>query len=154
VHSFAAEYNLVTCLLLFLPFFVMLAVGWSVLTDPTVSAVGKQAAKMLIAVYMAIIIVADLLGLPKKFQVLSDASINVVTFVAIKWNFEDATAAYEGKSDLCSFHDRPNVKFTTSLSNVIVVRRKNGGLDLLLSPVDPEAFVNAVFQVAAENEER
>lgn len=93
-----------------------------------------------------------LLLLPIRFEVVSDASVNVVTFVKIKWNFKNVVAAYvQNQNMLFSEWCRPKIKFASSSRDKnVVVRRKNGAWDLLVSPKDPAAFVEAVFNVVGE----
>jgi hypothetical protein len=79
VHSSVASYDVVTWLLLSVAIVVILVPGWLVATDPTLSTEEKRSTILILAASLVFSIVVFLLVLPKEFQVLSDASINVVT---------------------------------------------------------------------------
>jgi hypothetical protein len=131
---------------------VLIGSGGLVYMDSSLSDSEKRNNLIAVACSTIATVVTFLLVMPKEFEVMSDASINVVTFVTIKWNFGNVTAAYDGEHSPSHWY-RPKIKFATTCGNHVVVRRRNGGWDLLLSPDDPEQFIKAVFQVAADAEE-
>jgi (2Fe-2S) ferredoxin len=49
---------------------------------------------------------------------------------------------------------RPRFKFATALQGRVLVRRLKGKWDVLVSPQDAKGFVENVFRVAAQVEER
>jgi hypothetical protein len=130
---------------------VLVACGGLVYMDSTLSDSEKLNNLIVVVFSMVATVVVFFLVMPKEFEVVSDASINVVTFVTVKWNFGNVTAAYDGEHSPSNWY-HPKIKFATTCGNHVVVRRKHGGWDLLLSPHDPEEFIKAVFQVAAETE--
>ena len=81
---------------------------------------------------------------PTKYSVLSDASV-VVHVLPTSYTFQHVTAAYENPP---LFSVRPTLKFATRLSQRVVVRRKNRGWDILVSPDDTAGFTQAVWNVA------
>lgn len=151
VFSTPAVYHPVMCLLLLFSLSVPVLTLIFVYNDEQASVdETKAAVRTLIATLIAITIVFSLV-LPRAFQVVSDASINVVSVLGVKWNFSSITAAYKLDS-LFSEWTRPKFKFATDLHNRVVVRRKNGGWDVLLSPKDADGFERAVWNVAGNVE--
>lgn len=130
---------------------------WFVVHDATAALPEEEKArqiKVLIGTTAALVVVFALV-LPRRFEVVSDASINVVTCIACKkWNFANVCAAYD-KQSIWSEWSRPKFKFAVNFENRVVVRRKNGGWDVLISPTDPKGFVDAVWKVVnmKENDE-
>jgi hypothetical protein len=125
--------------------------------DETVSDEDRQSITKGMLWATAVIILVYTLVLPKRFEVLSDASIRLVTWIScvvdIHYTFPNATAAY----DIPPLHQnqfRPRLKFATDLNSRVVVRRRNEGWDLLLSLDDAPGFVDAVWKVAGEVEAR
>jgi hypothetical protein len=101
-----------------------------------------------------VIIIVYSLVLPKRFEVLSDASIRLVTWIpSLAHTFPNATAAYDNPP-LHQNLFRPRLKFATDLNSRVVVRRRNEGWDLLVSLHDAPGFVAAVWKVAGEVESR
>jgi hypothetical protein len=152
VHRTAVASDPAIYVLIGLVLVVLIASGGLVYMDTTLADSEKRNNLIAVACSTVATLVTFLLVMPKEFEVVSDASINVVTFVSIKWHFGNVTAAYDGEHSP-SHWSRPKIKFATTCGKHVVVRRKNGGWDLLLSPHDPEQFIKAVFQVAADNEE-
>jgi hypothetical protein len=102
----------------------------------------------------AVIIVVYSLVLPKRFEVLSDASIRLVTWIPLlAHTFPNATAAYDNPP-LHQNLFRPKLKFATDFNSRVVVTRRNEGWDLLVSLHDSPGFVAAVWKVAGEVEAR
>jgi hypothetical protein len=101
----------------------------------------------------AVIIIVYSLVLPKRFEVLSDASIRVVTWTPLALTFPNATAAYDNPPMHQNLF-RPRLKFATDLNSRVVVSRRNEGWDLLVSLHDAPGFVAAVWEVAGEVEAR
>ena len=106
--------------------------------------------KGLICATVAVVVVFALV-LPRRFEVVSDASINVITFLSKKWNFTEICGAYDKQSPFAEWH-RPKFKFAVNWHNRVIVRRKNAAWDVLVSPSDPAGFVAAVWNVVNEND--
>lgn len=151
VFSSPAVYHPLTIILLSVAPIVMFGSIVLVELDDSSSSQEKQKARQsLLWSTVALIIVYGFV-MPRRFVVLSDASIQVTTLLKT-WRFPHVTAAYEYPS---LFQDafRPRFKFATDLTNRILIRRGNGGWDLLLSPRDVPGFASAVRRVAAMVEE-
>lgn len=121
--------------------------------DHSVSAEEKQESLGSLGFSLFSIIVVFALVLPTSLQVRSDGSIGVKTIFHITWYFSEVTAA-EVETSLCSDRcGRPRFKFATSLtSNRVLVLRRRGKWDILVSPRDVGGFVEAVQTVAASTQ--
>lgn len=151
VFSTPAVYHPAVVLLLIFSLSVPIVTLLFTYSDEQASAEEKKmAVRVLITTMVAIAIVFSLV-LPRAFDVVSDASMNVTTIFGIKWNFTSITASYKLDS-LFSEWTRPKFKFATDLRNRVVVRRKNGRWDVLVSPKDADGFVQAVWSIAGEVE--
>ena len=125
---------------------------WYIHEGETITEREKLASVVLIWITCAIIF-GYLLVLPKKFEVMSDGSVNITTYVIKKWRFQNVCAAY----DFLSFWPlmrRLNVLpcFACDCDNCVLVKRNNGAWDLLVSPQDPAGFVNAIWRAVREEE--
>lgn len=87
--------------------------------------------------------------LPKRYEIHTDSTIAVVTHLAII-RFEGVMAAE--KDPPFENWKGPPYRFSTDFNRRVLVRRHLGG-DVLVSPKDPSAFVDAVSQVAGVQEE-
>jgi hypothetical protein len=101
----------------------------------------------------AVIIIVYSLVLPKRYEVLSDASIRVVMWTSLAHTFPNATAAYENPPMHQNLFRFKLFKFDTDLNSRVAVTRRNGW-DLLVSLHDAPGFVAAVWEVASEVETR
>lgn len=101
--------------------------------------------------FMIFLSMMFILVIPAKYEVLSDASINIYNFLAMKWNFDRIRAVYEQQSYWTVSHLNL-LKFACDPLNCVLVKRKQGTWDLLLSPAEPAAFANSVWSVVADNE--
>lgn len=137
------------CLTLLLPFAP--TITFVKLVAYVILAPEERATIVGITISFFFILVLYALVLPKKYEVLPDAAVQIVSISGARWKFNNVTAAYE-KDSLMSEWYRPKFKFATSIrKNRVVVRRRNGAWDLLVSPAEPEGFINAVWNVS-ENE--
>mmetsp|Transcript_10930 Transcript_10930/g.26444 ORF Transcript_10930/g.26444 Transcript_10930/m.26444 type:complete len:188 (-) Transcript_10930:1914-2477(-) len=86
----------------------------------------------------------NLLVLPKSVDVRSDGTIGIKTLVTT-WKFNDVTRAYESSFSPDELM-MPRIKFATSWTppHRVILCRKNGKWDVLVSPVDAKEFVEAV----------
>ncbi|KAL3934307.1 MAG: hypothetical protein SGBAC_009945 [Bacillariaceae sp.] len=95
-----------------------------------------------------------MLVLPKSVDVRSDGTVGVKTMLTT-WKFSDVTRAYESSfsSDELMM---PRIKFATAwkVPHRVILCRKNGKWDVLVSPVDAREFVQAVNNlVGADNDD-
>jgi len=149
-RSSASYHPLFWLLIALAPVSTLLSI-WFVFKDESSTREAKERSlKGLIWATVAVVIVFALV-LPRRFEVVSDASINVITFLSKKWNFTKICAAYDKQSPFAEWH-RPKFKFAVNWHNRVIVRRKNGAWDLLVSPSDPAGFVVAVWDVVKEND--
>lgn len=97
---------------------------------------------LILALYMVV--------LPKQVDVRSNGSIGIKTFL-ITYNFADISRAYQagvGGEDLF----RPRLRFATSFSqhHRVIIRRRFGNMDLVVTPQEPEPFIQALEQVLSQ----
>jgi hypothetical protein len=140
-----AKYHPMSLLVLALGPVAILVGAWFVLQDDTTSNEEKRKSMQVMAASMAFLLLVYALVLPAAFEVVSDASVNVVTFVRYKWNFGHITGAYDNigfVEDLT----RPKIKFAVDFCTRIIVRRKDRW-DLVVSPQDATGFTKAVWDV-------
>lgn len=97
-----------------------------------------------------LLILGFLFVLPHKYEIMSDASINVVTFVTKKWTFKDVCAVCAHQSYCSQSHQV--IRFASDCDNCILVKRRRGW-DLLLSPKDPGEFASNLWNVLSKQEE-
>jgi hypothetical protein len=143
-----ASYHPVMCLLIAFGPLAILASILLVWRDDSSTEQEKRVALRASLWSTLALVLVFVLVLPRRFEVASDASVNVVTFVKIKWNFQNITAAYDNQTIFSEWW-RPKIKFACDFDKRVVVRRKNGAWDLLVSPKDPAGFVEAVYKVVA-----
>lgn len=145
VFQSGAAYHPLICLLIAFGPLATLASIITVCADKTQSDSEKRFAVLtLLGTTLALVILLAAV-LPRSFQVLSDASVSVVTIVQIQWNFPNVSSAHAyGPTTLYAEWWRPKIKFAVDLGTRVVVRRQNGAWDLLVSPKDPAGFVEAV----------
>lgn len=91
--------------------------------------------------------------LPRRVDVRSNGSIGIKTFL-MTYRFKDAVRAYQaglGREDFL----RPRLKFASSFfpPHRVVIRRRGGKWDLLVSPSEPEEFIKAVEDVVSKLEQ-
>lgn len=142
VHSSHAKYDWITFVLMCIVPLSMLFSLWVVQEDSDPS-LRRHAIRSIAASSVALVIVFSLV-LPRRFDVLSDSSIRVVTLCGKHWVFGGAMDAF-GRQGIIAEPFRPKFKFATSfLHERVIVRRQQGSWDILLSPSDPGEFVQAV----------
>lgn len=132
-------------LLLVAPLVMILSIV-SVFLDSSLSPEERRSSLITLGLSTLLIVVMYLLVMPKRFEVRSDASIAVVT-LTFTYTFGHVTAAY---NDPPLMRDcwRPRLKFATNLNKRVLVRRKHGGWDIVVSPDDPNGLTAAVWKVA------
>ena len=148
-----AKYHICTVFLLALAPATALGSLALVYLDETVSYDDRRSITHFLLWVIAVIIIVYSLVLPRRFEVLSDASIRVVMWTSLAHTFANATAAYENPPMHQNLF-RPKLKFATDLNSRVVVTRRNEGWDLLVSLHDAPGFVAAVWEVAGEVEAR
>jgi hypothetical protein len=153
VFESPAKYHICTVFLLALAPAATLGSLALAYLDKTVSYEDRRSITHCLLWATAVIIIVYSLVLPKRFEVLSDASIRVVMWTSLTHTFPNATAAYHNPPMNQNLF-RPKLKFATDLNSRVVVTRRNEGWDLLVSLHDAPGFVAAVWQVAGEVEAR
>jgi len=93
------------------------------------------------------ILIVFVFVIPVEYQIRSDASIDVST-VFKTYNFTDSCRAYKASGPFDSL-SRAKIKFAMDLHSRVIVVRKHGRWDLLLSPVDMDGFIQVVNNVSA-----
>ena len=109
----------------------------------------KQAYTTLIWTPISISLVFALV-LPHSLQVRSDSSLGIRTLF-VTWWFSEVTEAVVNPpfSEHCR---RPRYKFATALfRHRVVVRRRKGHWDVLVSPRDVDAFIQAIARLSHES---
>jgi len=135
----------------FVPVTTIVLNCWFVYQDDSLTPQEKETTTNTLIWTTVAVVVVFALVMPKRFEVVSDASVNVVTFVFKKWKFSNICAAYDQQGFFAEMA-RPKFKFAVNTRNRVIVRRTNGGWDLLVSANDPKGFVDAVWKVAIEND--
>ena len=126
----------------------IIAAGMATWMDQTLSYEEKLQGLKILFYSFVFVIVLYVFVMPHRFEVLSDASIRVVTW-PMSYKFGHVTAAYENPP---IFSLRPKIKFATDLTKRVLVQRKNGW-DILLSPDDPKGYVDAVRKVVSQSDD-
>ena len=145
----ASYHPLVWCLIALGPLSTLGSIFF-VYNDDSSTDNDKRKAVMALAWTTVALVIVFVFVLPTRFDVLSNGSIAVKT-LPLAYKFGHVTAAYENPP-LLEGWSRPRIKFATNFHNRVIVRRKQGGWDVLVSPKDPEGFTSAVWKVAAEIE--
>ena len=98
----------------------------------------------IVAVYMLV--------LPKSVDVRSDGVVGIKTMLTT-WKFSDVTRAYESSFSPDELM-MPRIKFATTWKppHRVILCRKNGKWDVLVSPVDAKEFVEAVNNVVSRGD--
>ena len=97
-----------------------------------------------------LVILGFMLVLPHKYEVMSDASLNVVTFMIKTWTFRDICAVYDQQTYFSPKHQV--LRFASDFDNCVLVKR-NIGWDVLISPKDPGGFVDEFWNVLSKQDE-
>jgi len=103
--------------------------------------------------------------LPRRFKVYSNARIAVITWL-FTFNFDNVSGAYRdvvfdedtvyetlSSDSLTTSKRRHRFKFSTNFNKRVIVQRKNGAWDVIVSPSNTKGFVTAVCNLAADLEE-
>ncbi|CAJ1965213.1 unnamed protein product [Cylindrotheca closterium] len=93
-----------------------------------------------------------MLVLPKTVDVRSDGVIGIKTMLTT-WKFTDVTRAYESSFSPDELM-MPRIKFATTWKppHRVILCRKNGKWDVLVSPEDAKEFVEAVNNLVGSEE--
>lgn len=151
IHSSTAKYDWISIALMCIAPCSMLVSLRVALQDPDPKD-RRNAIRSIAASTVALAIVFGLV-LPRSYHVLSDYSIRVVTLFGKHWSFGGAIDAFD-RQGIMAEPFRPKFKFATSFRHErVIVRRELGSWDLLLSPSDPGAFVQAVKSMRDETVE-
>jgi len=120
---------------------------WNVIKDEANHFHGqKEYVSIVISLWISFtFIMGCLLLLPYKYEVLSDGSVCVGTFVGKKWRFDSVRAAYDHQQYF-SFQRGCHVLRFAGASRCVLVKRRSGCCDLLVSPKNPADFVGAVWK--------
>ena len=107
---------------------------------------------VLVSITIVLILVVFFLVLPRQYEVLSDCSVNVGSYLVKKWRFSNVYVAYDHQDYWSSMLRLKVIKFAFDVDKCVLVKRRNGAWDLLLSPNDPAGFVKAVWQVTSHKD--
>ena len=122
---------------------------WFFADDGVICGRGAFVATTVVFWITCFVILGFFCVLPHKYEVMSDASLNIVTFVMKTWTFRDACAVYDHQS-YCS-PKRQVLRLASDFDNCVLVKRKNGW-DVLLSPKDPGGFVEEFWNVLSKQD--
>jgi hypothetical protein len=92
-----------------------------------------------------------MLILPKQVDVRSDGSVGVKTAL-YTFVFSDIVRAYATEGT-ATYSFQSKWKFSTTVSERIVIKRRNKKWDVIVSPVDRQGFLQALEQVLQKTEE-
>ena len=95
-----------------------------------------------------------ILVLPKGFDVRTNGVIGVETLLTT-WKFANIERAYPAPVSTTDIFD-PRFKFATTFNQPyrVLVRRRGHKWNVLVSPVDPEEFINAVNNLGSGQNEK
>lgn len=147
VFTSRAAYQFWVVLLLAIGPLSIIAACMATWMDQTMSYEEKFQGLKILFFSFVFVLVLYVFVMPHHFEVCSDASIRIVTW-PMSYKFGHVIAAYENPP---IFSLRPKIKFATDLTKRVLVQRKNGW-DILLSPVDPKGYVDAVWKVVSQSD--
>lgn len=149
-RSSASYHSLFGILVAFAPTACLVSMYFVWTDDASTRDEKEGATRGLLWTIIALLIVFVLV-LPRRFEVVSNASVNVVSVLGWKWNFGDVCGAFDQQSVFAEWY-RPKFKFAVDIHNRVIVKRRNGKWDVLVSPRDAAGFVDAVWNVVNEND--
>ena len=122
-----------------------------VLRDPSVQDSEREQGIRVLVCTLTLVFGMYCSILPKQVDVRSNGSIGVKT-ILFTYQFTGVLRAFEaglGREDFL----RPRIKFATSTNNRVIVRRRHGKWDILVTPEDPQGYVRAIEEVVARIED-
>jgi hypothetical protein len=122
-----------------------------VYSDRTVTNQIKTRDMVTLWVVSVSIVLLMFLLLPRRVDLYSNSSVLVVTYLC-SHEFPDVISAYDDPTTIPESWQHPRVKCTTNFVSRVLLRRKNGGWDVVVSPQDPKGLIDSVFQVAHARE--
>jgi hypothetical protein len=122
---------------------------YAILVDDSIPAPDKKKAIATLLWTLVALFLVFALVLPTTLQVRSNGSIGVHTICNVTWSFGNIRAVEMEHSLFAKRACRyPRLKFATSFtSNRVLVLRKNGRWDILVSPANVDGFIKAVRSV-------
>jgi hypothetical protein len=154
IFSSRSYYHPLLWVVLAIPLLAILIQIGFVSRDPAVSEFLRERHAWLLGWMLVLIFGIYMVVLPRQVDVRSNGSIGIKTFL-ITYRFKGVVRAYQagmGREDFL----RPRLKFATSFfpPHRVVIRRRGGKWDLVVSPSDPEEFIQAVENVVFELEQQ
>lgn len=122
-----------------------------VYSDRTVTRQIKTRDLVTLWVVSVSILLLMFLLLPRRVDMYSNSSVVVVTYL-FSHEFPDVVAAYDDPTTIPESWKHPRIKCTTNFVSRVLLRRKNGGWDVVVSPQDTKGLIDSVFQVAQARE--
>jgi hypothetical protein len=122
-----------------------------VYSDRTVTRQIKTRDMVTLWVASVSIVLLLFLLLPRRVDLYSNSVVVVVTYLCSQ-EFSDVVAAYDDPATVPESWHHPRIKCTTNFVSRVLLRRKNGGWDVVVSPQDPKGLIDSVFQVAQARE--
>lgn len=98
-----------------------------------------------------LVVVVYMIVLPKQVDVRSNGSVAIKSFL-LTYHIDGVVRAYQAGIGREEFW-RPRITFATRLGEGrVVIRRRHGKWDVVVSPEDPEGFIQAVEEVVRRDD--
>jgi hypothetical protein len=154
VFSSSSYYHPLLWVIVAFPLVAILIQIVYVLRDPNVLEFKREQHAWFLGWSLILIFGIYMVVLPRQVDVRSNGSIGIKTFL-ITYQFKDVLRAYQagmGREDFL----RPRLKFATSFfpPHRVVIRRRGGKWDLVVTPKNPEEFIQALENVVSKLEQQ
>jgi hypothetical protein len=125
----------------FVAVFVMLALVLFAVADPVAALIVLAVALLDGGIFWAV--------MPRRF-VITDTALVVVLGGPLRWRFPLATITEVERVPPRRWNTLSGIKFVTSSGKTVIVRRAGRRLKLVISPDEPERFVDELRAALAE----
>ena len=155
VFASSSKYQLLLCLLLMIPLLTILIS--LILFDINTQEEYKNSWTVWVLGWCFILIMVLYMAiLPRQVDVRSNGTVAIKTCL-LTFHIDDIARAYRGCNIDSNYNSllRPRVRYATSLDKdgAVVIRRKHDKWDVVVTPQDPEGFINAVEKMLRQKED-
>jgi len=155
IFASSSKYQLLVCLLLMIPLLTILVS--LILFDINTREEYKNSWIVWVLGWCFILIMVLYMAiLPRQVDVRSNGTVAIKTCL-LTFHIDDIARAYRGCNIDSNYNSflRPRVRYATSLDKdgAVVIRRKHDKWDVVVTPQDPEGFINAVEKMLQQKED-
>lgn len=106
----------------------------------------------ILAWHFLFLLVLYMVVLPKQIDVRSNGTVGIKSFL-VTYHIDDVVRAYQSSGVVVGirsdFFWRPRLSYATHFGSgrVVIIRRRHGKWDVIVSPSDPVGFVHAIEEV-------